>query len=426
MLIEFRVGNFRSFNELQSLNMTAGSGSEVPDDNTFTVRAAKEHELLRAAAIYGPNASGKSNFIRALEVMEQIVRESASGQQRGDKLPVVPFRLSKDTELKPSEFDVVFIADNVRYRYGFTATQERVHEEWLEAYPKGFAQTWFHREWDKDSRQYRWNYSSTYFFGEKQLWQKSTRENALFLSTAVQLNSEQLQPVFDWFVKKLYTVRMGGWSSAFTASLCEEQDKVKILDFLHAADISIDDIRVERRPFDPTELPADMPEPTKTIIRSEMDGVEVTDIRTIHKTQDGRSVEFEMADESDGTRRIFSFAGPLIDSLEKGHIVCIDEIHNSLHPKLVEFLVRLFHSTRTNPNNAQLIFTTHETSVLTQKLFRRDQIWFCEKDSKHASSLFPLTDFRPRKGRENLELAYLSGRYGALPFIARFPSRESI
>ena len=132
---------------------------------------------------------------------------------------------------------------------------------------------------------------------------------------------------------------------------------------------------------------------------------------------DERIENFDFEDESDGTQKLFSLAGPWIDSLDNGYVLFIDELHDNLHPLLVQFLVKLFHNTETNPNNAQLVFTTHETSILNQKVFRRDQIWFCEKDEDHATRLYPLTDFSPRKGRENLELAYLSGRYGALPYV---------
>lgn len=140
-------------------------------------------------------------------------------------------------------------------------------------------------------------------------------------------------------------------------------------------------------------------------------------IQTVHKTQDGREVVFDLEDESDGTKRFFSFAGPLMDALDSGYVLAIDELNNSLHPKLIQFLVGLFHNQKTNPKNAQLVFTTHETSILDQSIFRRDQIWFCEKGSDQASTLYPLTAFSPRKNRENLEANYLAGRYGALPYL---------
>jgi AAA15 family ATPase/GTPase len=141
-------------------------------------------------------------------------------------------------------------------------------------------------------------------------------------------------------------------------------------------------------------------------------------IKTVHKTAQGKDILFDLDDESDGTRKIFSFAGPWIDTLRNGKVLFIDELHDSLHPHIVKFLVNLFHNTKTNPNNAQLVFTTHETSILDQDVFRRDQIWFCKKDREQTTEIYPLSDFSPRKGAENLEKSYLAGRYSALPVIS--------
>lgn len=416
MLIEFSLANFRSLRERQTLTLARAKGEELAKTNTFTTKAVNEFQLLRSAAIYGPNAGGKSNFLLALQVMKKLVVESATRLRRGDKLPVTPFRLSKATQGAPSEFEVLFIVDGVRYQYGFAATEQRIHEEWLLAYPRGRAQRWFGREWDKHKKQYNWDLGNQ-LSGEKQLWQKSTRENALFLSTAVQLNSEQLQPIYDWFRTTLRMANLSGWSPGFSASLCEQEDKTKVMEFLHAADLSIEDILVERKPFDATELPDDMPNYVKKALAEEMGDKELVDIKTVHKSDEGEAITFDFDEESDGTRKLFSFAGPWLDSLANGYVLFIDELHDNLHPRLVQFLVQLFHNDETNPKNAQLVFTTHETSILNQDVFRRDQIWFCEKDKRQASVLYPLTDFSPRKGRENLELAYFSGRYGALPYI---------
>lgn len=416
MLIEMSVTNFRSLNGTQTFSLVKGTGDELAVSNSFKADSINALALLRSAAIYGPNASGKSNVLRALQTMKRIVLESATSRQRGDRLPVTPFRLSPETRQAPSEFEVTFVVEGVRYQYGFSATPEQIHEEWLLAYPKGRAQRWFTRIWMADQNRFEWELGNN-LAGEKQLWQKSTRDNALFLSTAVQLNSEQLQPVFDWFESKLYLANVGGWLPSFSAKLCESEEKSKVMDFLNAADISIDDIVIETRPFDLNELPDEMPESLRNMIAGEMTGEKIREIKAIHKDSEGNSVIFDFDDESDGTQKLFSFAGPWIDSLENGHVLFIDELHDNLHPRLVRFLVELFHNPKTNSKNAQLVFTTHETSILNQEVFRRDQVWFCEKDATQATKLYPLTDFSPRKGRENLELAYLSGRYGALPFV---------
>lgn len=416
MLIEFSVANFRSLQERQTLSLVKAKGDELVETNTFKAVAANKFELLRSAAIYGPNASGKSNFLLALRAMKKIVLESATSQQRGDKLPVTPFRLSKAMIDAPSEFEVIFIVDQVRYQYGFSTTEERIHEEWLLAYPKGRPQRWFGRDWNEEKQAYDWEMGSN-LMGEKQLWQKSTRDNALFLSTAVQLNSQQLQPIYDWFNTTLRLANLGGWGPGFSASLCEKEEKAQIMDFLRAADLNIEDILIEREPFDIKSLPDDMPDHVKKAFADELKGKQLIDIKTIHKSVEGSNVTFDFEEESDGTQKLFSFAGPWIDCLANGYVLFIDELHDNLHPRLVQFLVQLFHSSETNPKNAQLVFTTHETSILNQDVFRRDQIWFCEKNENQATIFYPLTDFSPRKGRENLELSYLSGRYGALPYV---------
>jgi uncharacterized protein len=415
VLIEFSVANFRSLRDRQTFSLAKAKGDELAETNSFTTQAFNEFKLLRSAAIYGPNAGGKSNFLRAMQAMQKVVLTSAANLQRGDKLPVTPFRLSHKTNHSPSEFEVIFIANRVRYQYGFTATEERIHEEWLLAYPKGRPQRWFGREWNEQSHHYNWEFGA-HLAGEKLLWQKSTRDNALFLSTAVQLNSEQLQSIYDWF-NKLHMAHIAGWSPGFSAQLCKKEEKTQIMNFLRAADTDIYDISIEKKPFDIDALPGEIPEQVKTFFASEMQDKQMLNIKTMHKDDNGKSVTFDLDEESDGTKKLFSFAGPWIDALANGAVLFIDELHDNLHPRLVRFLVELFHSNATNPHNAQLIFSTHETSILNQEALRRDQIWFCEKDKLQATTLYPLTDFSPRKGRENLELAYLSGRYGALPYI---------
>jgi AAA15 family ATPase/GTPase len=419
MLIEFSVTNFRSIFERQTLSLAMASGGEHRDTNVFQFDGANKFDLLRSAAIYGPNASGKSNLLIALRTMQDCVRESATKLTSGDKLPAEVFKLDPEARKLPSEFEVTIIAKGVRYQYGFSISQERVEEEWLLAYPKGRPQQWFTREWDKVGCKYRWEIGSA-LIGEKQLWQKSTRDNSLFLSTAVQLNCEQLKPIFDWFDDILHTVKVGGWGSGYSASLCETKGKKELLlNFLRAADLDIEDIGVKSEEFSEKKLPQDMPQQLKSHLSAELKGHKIFEITTFHKDSEGQPVPFDFLDESDGTQKLFNFAGPWLDSLEHGSVLFVDELHDNLHPKLVSFLIELFHNDLTNPKNAQLVFTTHETSILSQDVFRRDQIWFCEKSDKKSTSLFSLTDFSPRKGRENLEAAYLSGRYGALPYVRK-------
>lgn len=419
MLIDFRIKNYRSIKNDQLLSMVAAKQNEHAMTHTFSPDASSALNLVKTAVIYGANAAGKSNVIKALKTMREIVVQSGTKYQRGDTLPLQPFLLDTISKTEPTEFEVNFIFDNIRYQYGFSATSEHIMSEWLIAYPKGRPQNWFAREFDSEALipSYKWQFGDK-FTGKKQLWQEATRDNALFLSTAVQLNSDQLKPVFDWFAKTLHIAGIFGWSPDFTVKLCQENDhKQEILKFLRTADMDIEDIEIETAVFDPLKIPEDIPVKIRKEIIREMQGKTIIkDLKMVHSDNEGQQIAFDINDESDGTRKLFAFIGPWLNSLENGHVILIDELHDNFHPMMVKFLIDLFHNTLTNKSNAQLVFTTHETSILDQDQFRRDQVWFCEKKAK-ATTLYPLTDFSPRKGAEDLAKGYLSGRYGALPYF---------
>ncbi|MFQ2604483.1 AAA family ATPase [Aeromonas caviae] len=420
MLIEFSVKNFRSFKELQTLSMTKAKGSEHELSNSFQADVLQNLALLNSSVIYGANSAGKSNLLKAIMAMKSTVLHSASSYQEGDNIPITSFLFDETTVDEPSEFEAIFISDGTKYQYGFSATKDKVMAEWLFAHPKGRPQRWFSRVWDSNNSAYDYKFSE-HFLGQKSTWQNSTRENALFLSTATQLNSTQLKPVFKWFKDTLRLSHVGGWGSAFTTSLCENAEtKNEILSFMKAADINIHDINLTKEKFNLNLLPNDIPKEMKDSIEKELRGKDILDIKMVHKTVKGNLVELKLDDESDGTQRLFSFAGPWIDALKNGYVLVIDELHEHLHPKMVKFLIGMFHRAESNPHNAQIIFTTHDTSVLNQDIFRRDQVWFCEKNNEQATSLYPLTEFSPRKDRENIEAGYLSGKYGAVPFISDF------
>ncbi|MBP2166995.1 AAA15 family ATPase/GTPase [Erwinia toletana] len=417
MLIEFSVENYRSISERQTLSMVAQK-SRDNNDNVMPLDDSGKVDIVRSAAIYGPNAAGKSNLVRAITTMADIIVHSATMTNTPDKIPVTPFMLDSKFTNSPSEFEIIFSFEGVRYQYGFSTTDEKILAEWLFAFPKGRLQRWFTRMWDNEKNEYEWELGNS-LVGEKQTWVKATRSNALFLSTAVQLNSKQLSPVYNWFYYKLKYTELAGWNDDYTSRQCFKDGSEEILRFLKAADVGIDDIQVKKEKFNPNSLPDDMPQEFKDLITKQWQGKDSYIVKTLHKGADGNLVAFDLDEESEGTRKIFNFAGPLNHSLKEGNVIIIDELNDNLHPKLVEFIVNLFNNPLTNKNNAQLIFTTHETSILSQDVFRRDQVWFVEKDTDNTTKLFPLSDFSPRKGRENLETAYLEGRYGALPIIKK-------
>ena len=420
MLLEFSVTNYRSIRNTQTLRMAASNYDKgLQETNCFNAGVNGLPKLLRTAVVYGPNAAGKSNLFRALHFMQNFVLKSHSHQE-GQTINAAPFALDSRTKKEPSEFEIFFVQDDVRYQYGFTVNRVRVTKEWLLAFPAGKAQRWFEREYNAKTNEDRWYFGSK-FTGRRQIWQEATRKNALFLSTAIQLNNEQLKPVFGWFQDRLAAILPGAQINLqLSIDQCASEEGTQhIMAFMNSADISISGITVKKIPIPPMKpemLPPDMPQPLKEQVMRDMQRKEIPDIRFLHKTNSGEAVPFHFGDESDGTKKLFAYAGPWLDVLAKGRILFIDELDTSLHPLMVRFLIGLVQNPEINKHNAQLIFTTHDTSVLDTELFRRDQIWFVEKDHEQASRLYPLSDFKPRKG-EALEKGYLNGRYGALPFI---------
>lgn len=417
MLIEFNVTNYRSIRNKQTFSMVASKYyTELGETNCFDIDVSGLPKLLRSAVVYGPNAAGKSNLFRALHLMQKFVLKSHS-QQEGQVINAVPFELDKLSKEQPGEFEIFFVQDNIRYQYGFAANRMRVTKEWLLAFPEGKAQRWYEREYDANSDNEKWYFGSK-FTGRRQLWQEATRKNALFLSTAIQLNNEQLKPVFNWFQNNLTTVLPSDQINLnLSLNQCESEEGCRrIMEFLNSADIGIAGIEIKKIPFKPEMLSPDIPQKIRDTFLLEMKGKDLPDIHFVHKTNTGESVPFRFSDESDGTQRLFAFAGPWLDVLAKGRVIFVDELSSSLHPLIVRFLIGLIQNPEINKHNAQLIFTTHDTSVLDSDILRRDQVWFVEKDGEQASKLYPLSDFTPRKG-EALEKGYLKGRYGALPFI---------
>ncbi|MEA1920944.1 MAG: ATP-binding protein [Campylobacterota bacterium] len=418
MLIEFKVKNYRSIKEEQTLSMVKSSAKELEKTNTFiTPEKKKPIKLLSSATIYGPNASGKSNLLKAMKTMQKIVLDSESKIKRGTKLPITPFLLDNETKEEPTEFEIIFISKNIRYQYGFMLNNEIILEEWLYAFPEGVSQTWFEREYNQNKEKTDWYFGSK-LAGNKKIWAESTRENALFLSTAIQLNSEQLRPIYDWFNEDVHVLESTArLDPNFTYELYgQEQYKKLINKFLNVADLDIEELKITEEDFDSAILPEDIPDALKSKLTEDFKNEKLLDVASVHKNIQGENVYFDFDEESDGTRKFLAFLGPWIDTLENGYVLVVDELHDNFHPLMVRFLIELFHSEETNKKNAQLIFTSHETSVMTQEIFRRDQIWFCEKKNK-ATELFSLVEFKPRKGVTDIEKSYFSGRYGALPYF---------
>ena len=296
-----------------------------------------------------------------------------------------------------------------------------MHER-LFSFPKARRQLWFERE----RSQFKFGKALT---GENRAIQALTRENSLFLSAAAQNNHRQLSPVYGWFKNRLKFVHRHNLPSRLAASVEMAQNelyKTRIVELLRSADLGICDIEVkEERPSPeakrllevisntvskelgkkiPDSVIADLPE----ILR---------EAALLHSGPGGVRVRLPLDQESDGTECLLALGGDVIRSLSNGGVLCVDELDLSLHPIIALQVVKLFMDPRRNTGNAQLIFNTHNTSLLSERVLRRDQIWFTEKNDDGATTLYPLTDFRPRRN-ESLEVGYLQGRYGAIPFVA--------
>ena len=418
MFIEFTVTNYRSILSPQKLSMVASNyEKDALGQNKFQPTQDESFSLLRSVVLYGANASGKSTFIQALQFVKNQVINSQKESQAGEAIEVLPFKLTKKSILEDSEFELVFIEQGVRYQYGFCCNANRFTEEWLIAYPNGRAQKWFHRVYDSNNSIDTYKFSSTFLGGrQRQITATQTRSNALYLSTAVQFNNAQLMPVFNWFKNKLRVVSSSHLlSDSYTKRMCEdEEEKLRIIQFMNSADLNIADIQLKKEVFSTQLLPKILSEEIKNQVSHELSGKELTTLRYIHQlTDEAGTIEFEENEESDGTRTLFTLAGPWLDVIKNERVLVVDELDSSLHPLLVHYLIKALHMSK---SHAQLIFTTHDSTLLSQKLLRRDQVWFTEKDEKNSTKLFPLSDFSPREN-EAIEKGYLVGRYGGIPFL---------
>jgi len=444
MLIEFTVQNFRSFKDRTTFTMIKSQGDELLSTNTFHPEVPKTPSLLRTSVIYGANSSGKSNIIKALRYLKFLVINSTNFKPNR-KIPIDPFIFDDESAQAPIEINISFVAGAsskvetssanmnsngeklVRYDYGVVLNKDHVLEEWLHSYPKGRVQEWFYRKYNEEfENNYEYTFSSL-FKGNKNDWENNTRPNVLFLSNAVNLNSDQLKPIYDWFDDKLHitTETKSHFGEGYTQSICDDQFyKIQILDFLKSADIGIDDFSVKKQDIsiDDLTLPPDLPESLREKLIEDISGKEIIELKSVRDVN-GKTELLDFDEESEGTKKLFSLAGPIIDTLHEGNVLVLDELHNHLHPKLVRFIIESFNNPETNKNNAQLIFTTHDTYLMKKDIFRRDQIWFVEKDADYASHIFSLNDFSVRKDRgAEYEDQYLEGLFGAIPFTNSYSS----
>ncbi|MGE5341850.1 MAG: AAA family ATPase [Candidatus Omnitrophota bacterium] len=392
MLIEFKVGNFRSFKDVVTLSMVASSDPEHL--KTHTVEINDRLRLLRSAAIYGANAGGKSNLFKAMNFMRDFVLNSSKESQFTEPINVESFRLSTETENKPSVFEILFLVDDIRYRYGFEADNECVHHEWLYVVPKTREVTLFTREKNKIKL------GST--FKEGKGLESRTRENALFLSVVAQFNGSTARKILEWF----YNLRIVSDMDAneyrsFTLSKLNDSEYKKFTEkFLKSAGLGIKEIRIKHR----REI----------------------EIHTVHQKYDANNQPasdemFNLADnESGGTLMLFGLSALLYDTVKNGKILVIDELTSRLHPLITEAIIGAFHDYRI-ASRSQLLFISHDITIFTNRLFRRDQLWFTQKDKYGATDLYSLEEYALHEGA-SFNKDYVMGKYGGIPRIENIES----
>lgn len=400
MLLEFTVGNFLSFKDKKTFSLEAGGISEHKEN---VVKEGK-YKVLRSAVIYGANSSGKSNFIKSLDFMVETIKNS-SRLNSTDKLKVKPFLLNTETENQPSFFEILFTDSNKRYRYGFEIDNDKIHSEWLYILNENSKKEvlYFVRKIN--------GIGVADIFEEAIGLESKTRDNGLFLPLVDQFNSDVAKTIMQ-NISKLY-IRSGlehGDSVFATNMMCDNDKDRKILNtFIKKLDLGFENFNLEN-----------------------IEGLAFANrIKTLHNVYDNKgsvvsNYEFKLSDqESSGTNKIFDLSGFVLLTIQLGLILIIDELDSKLHPILTQEIIKLFNNPETNSNNAQLIFTTHDTNLLGANLFRRDQIWFTEKDNIEATDLYSLLEFKDEDGKtirkdRSFEVDYIRGRYGAIPYISNF------
>ena len=412
MLIEFSVKNFMSIKDEITFSMLAGTGNE--NTQNVIINENIDEQYLKVGAIYGANASGKTNLVKAISTAIMMVRKSNSRNINEKLLQMIPFKFDVETVNKPCEFKFIFLKNDIKYVYGFSADINKVYTEYLYHYLSAKPSMIFERN---NTNEYKFTKAENSKLQE--LATKNT-ENKLFLSTATAWNYEKTKDPFMWFAEDINTFYEYKDIAGYAFYKFENDNKGSLKDFtinlLKQADMYIKDYSLEIENVDLNNSgDSEYKGRNERVLQKK---IRVSTFHEIEK-EDGNKENYQLnlREESLGTQNLFFLSPILKEAFEKGKIIVVDEIDKSMHPLLVEYIIRLFHNKEINKNNAQLIFNTHDTNLLSLDIFRREQIWFTEKNSKSGSTdLYPLDDFSVRK-TENIQKGYLNGRYGAIPFL---------
>ena len=425
---EFSFGNFRSFKDIQTLNMATAkikSKQESIDiNNVIKCNEDRNVSFLKSKAIYGANASGKSNIIKAFVTFIRIIKQSVKDEKI--LYLVEPFKLSTETENEPSFFQLIFWIDDTRYRYGFELDDEKIYAEWLYAKPGERELPFFIRDNQEIIEIDKTNFSEgdklVSLFKDDNSENEIFRTNSLFLSTISSLGFGKLSKQLVDNIASIFVINGLGHSGLYSYagdSLQDDKRKKYIIDFLKYGDTGIEDIDTFDVPND--SIPTDSEQDKKTDTEKDKKRKLIVSTRKKYdenlKFKGDEPFHFRMM-ESEGTLKLFELSPVVFDALKENRPLIIDEFDARFHPLLTKKIIELFNSKQNL--NSQLIFITHDTNLLSADFLRRDQIEFVEKDKYGASHLYSLTQFRGIRNTASFEKDYINGKYGAIPFLGDF------
>lgn len=412
MILELTIKNFKSI-ENETIDFRAENKIKEFEEN---VRVIGKDSFLTSNIFYGRNAAGKSNFLEALDVITFLVTNSSNFKHNEIIYTYNPFKFDAKLENKPTEFDVLFITKGKKFKYNIIFNQEKILYESLYFYSSNKASKLFIRELNKPI-----SYGELYS-GNKKIIEKDLLSNQLFLSKSASYNIELLKEAFLFFDDNLFTFIIHDTNfdeialEVFYKNL-DNTDKEKISNILRAGDVNIFDFEIKKHEKEQINLPSNIPNDIKDFINN----YNKMEIFTYHKTFNENNEigikKIKLEEESLGTKKLFLLSKLIINSLNLGSILIVDELDKSLHPLLTKLLIKIFHSKKNNPNNAQLIFASHDVSMLDNELFRRDQIYFVEKDYYGKSSTYRLSDIKDVRANVPYDKWYLSGRFSGIPII---------
>ncbi len=441
MLIRFTISNFCSFKDEAELSMLP-SRERSHSKQVYKAENSQTKNLLKGAVIYGSNASGKTNLVKAIAYAKNLIIRGKSAHK---KLDLPYFKLDKNSNKIPSRFEFEIQINSTMYAYGFELFNTYIHEEWLYKIKSQKEELIFER---KSEAKIPFSYGKEISKLSKEDQQvlefvaKGTRPNQLFLSESIDRNLNYFADVYNWFSDTLRIISPISKANGIEFKISEDSTfKDYLTKVLDLADTGIKEITLEEFPLnelnaffegiverleddlDENEAAfiADHDKGKRIVIRKKAGELKAYKLSTIHCCEDdGINISFDLEDESDGTRRLIELT-PALYEMEfspQGSVYIIDEIDRSLHPHLSSLLVQQ-HLESDNNSKSQLIVTTHETSLLDVSKIRRDEIWFIEKNDKGQSKLYSLNDFQPRYDKD-IRKDYLLGRYGAIPFVGDF------